>query len=152
MAGPYSLAKAGVINLMESYAQALPAYGIGVSVLCPASIRSNISDAHLTRAQPAATGVLTDDDFVGSLREVYSHGMDPEHLALHLKRGIEREQLYVIPYPEVRDDLEGVFGRILDAIPATDDLDPAGAVRRERALAEFRTAARKRADNARRTT
>ncbi len=152
MAGPYSLAKAGVINLMESYAQALPAHGIGVSVLCPASIRSNISDAHLTRAQPSATGVLSDDDFVSTLREVYSHGMDPEHLALHLKRAMEREQLYVIPYPEVRDDLEGTFGRILDAIPGTDDLDPAGAARRERALAEFRAAARRRTTNAGRTT
>ena len=151
MTGPYSMAKAGVINLMESYAQALPAHGIGVSVLCPASIRSNISDAHLTRTQPAATGVLTDDEFVGALREVYSHGMDPEHLALHLKRGIERDQLYVIPYPEVRDDLEGTFGRILDALPDSDDLDPAGAASRERALAEFRTAARRRADNAERT-
>ena len=152
MTGPYSMAKAGGINLLASYGQALPAHGLRGSGLGPAGIRSNISDAHLTREQPSATGVLTDDGFVGALREVYSHGMDPEHLAMHLKRAIEREQLYVIPYPEVRDDLEGVFGRILDALPDSDDLDPAGAASRERALADFRAGIRRRADNASRAT
>jgi NAD(P)-dependent dehydrogenase (short-subunit alcohol dehydrogenase family) len=148
MTGPYAASKAAVINLMESYALALPAYGIGVSVLCPAGIRSNIADSHLTRSEPTATGVLVDDEFVDELREVYSHGMDPEHLALHLKRAIERDQLYVIPYPEVRDDLEHTFGRILDAIPDVDDLAPAGAAERQQALAAFRAAARRRADRA----
>jgi NAD(P)-dependent dehydrogenase (short-subunit alcohol dehydrogenase family) len=146
MTGPYAASKAAVISLMESYAQVLPSYGIGVSVLCPASIRSNIAESHLTRSEPAATGVLVDDEFVDELREVYSHGMDPEHLALHLKRAIERDQLYVIPYPEVRDDLEHTFGRILDAIPDVDDLAPTGAAERQRALAAFRATARRRVE------
>lgn len=146
MTGPYSAAKAAVISLMESFALALPAHGIGVTVLCPASIRSNISEAHLTRAAADASGVLTDDAFVESLREVYAHGMDPEHLALHLKRAIERDELYAIPYPEVRDDLERTFGRILDAVPDTDELDLEGAEQRLRALARFRESARARAD------
>ncbi len=37
MAAPYSAAKAAVINLMESYRQGLEKYGIGVSVVCPAT-------------------------------------------------------------------------------------------------------------------
>ena len=39
---PYSAAKAGVLNLMESYWQALQPYGIGVTAICPANIRSRI--------------------------------------------------------------------------------------------------------------
>lgn len=152
MTGPYSAAKAAVISLMESFAQVLPAHGIGVTVLCPASIRSNISESHLTRGAAEATGILTDDDFVGGLREVYSHGMDPEHLALHLRRAIEHDELYAIPYPEVRDDLERTFGRILDAVPDTDELAPEGVDQRLRALARFRADARRRADTARAAT
>ena len=39
---PYSAAKAAVINLMESYHQSLARYGIGVSVLCPGVVESNL--------------------------------------------------------------------------------------------------------------
>lgn len=140
MTGPYNAAKAAVINLMESYSHVLPAHGIGVSVLCPANIRSNISEAHRTRPDlgGADTGVRTDDVFLGALREVYSHGMDPETLAMHLKSAIERDELYVLPYPEVRADLERVFGRILDAVAEADELDPAGVADRMRALDDFR--------------
>lgn len=141
MTGPYSAAKAAVISLMESYAEALPAHGIGVTVLCPASIRSNIASSYETRpATAGGTGVITDEGFVGSLREVYSHGMDPEDLAVHLKRSMERGDLYAIPYPEVREDLETAFGRILDAVPEGDDLSPDGVRRRVRALDAFRRA------------
>ena len=149
MTAPYSAAKAAVISLMESYATVLPEHGIGVTVLCPANIRSGIADAHKTRPEPSeSTGVVTDDDFVDALREVYSHGMDPEHLAVHLERSMAAGELYAIPYPEVRDNLERKFGSVLDVIPEVDELVPDGVERRLRALARFRAAARERAQEA----
>ncbi|KRA25303.1 dehydrogenase [Microbacterium sp. Root61] len=147
MVGPYSAAKAAVISLMESYAQALPEHGIGVTVLCPASIRSGIAEAHETRPETGAeSGVLVDDGFVASLREVYSHGMDPEHLAMHLKRAIEAGELYAIPYPEVREQLERTFGNILDAVPDIDEIAPHGAQQRLEALEAFRAGSRRRVE------
>ena len=142
MTAPYSAAKAGVISLMESYAQVLPRHGIGVTVLCPANIRSNIATSHELRPDAGVeTGIRTDERFVSALTEVYRHGMDPEALALHLKRAMEAGELYAIPYPEVREDLERKFGSVLDAVPVVDELTPGGAAERTEALQQFRRAA-----------
>ena len=95
---PYSAAKAAVINLMESYSLTLGKYGIGVSVLCPAAINSNIHNAAETRpANLASTGYLTDEKAVDTLRTIYEAGMDPVDLAKWVKKGIEDEQLYIPP-------------------------------------------------------
>ena len=103
-------AKAAVINLMESYRLSLGKYGIGVSMLCPASINSNIHNATDRRpAHLAGTGYLGDDLAVKSLQTIYESGMDPIDLAKCLKKGIETKQLYVIPYPEEKEALERHF-------------------------------------------
>lgn len=144
MTAPYSAAKSAVIRLMESYAQALPEYGIGVTVLCPANIRSGIAESVRLRQGTVSedSGVMAGEGFLDALREVHDHGMEPEDLALHLKRAMEEGALYCIPYPEVREDLERGFGRILDAIPDVDELAPAAAAERVEALARFRESAR----------
>jgi len=133
-AGIYSAAKAAVINLMESYRMSLEKYGIGVSVLCPANIRSNIAEATKTRPEHLAkTGYVVNDEVIRSLHGIYSHGMDPMELARHVKRGIEENQLYIIPYPEVKEGLEKHFKAILDAVLPLDQ-DPEGARKRTLAL------------------
>jgi len=140
---PYSAAKAAVINLMESYRLSLVKYGIGVSVLCPASINSNIHNACDTRpAHLANTGYLVDKTAVDTLAFIYSQGMDPVDLAKWLKKGIEAEQLYILPYPEEREGLERHFKAIIDSVLPIED-DPEGTKRRLdcwRALGDMATA------------
>jgi NAD(P)-dependent dehydrogenase (short-subunit alcohol dehydrogenase family) len=134
LAGIYSAAKAAVINLMEGYRASLGKYGIGVSVLCPANIKSNIAEA--TRTRPvhlASTGYVVNDATIKSLHGIYSHGMEPTELARHVKRGIEENQLYIIPYPEVKAGLEAHFAAILAAVLPLDQ-DPEGARKRTEAL------------------
>ena len=127
---PYSAAKAAVINLMESYRLSLEKYGIGVSVLCPASINSNIHNACDTRPKHLAnTGYLVDKTAVDTLAFIYSQGMDPIDLAKWLKKGIEEEQLYVIPYPEEKESLGKHFKQIVDSVLPIE-ADPEGTKRR----------------------
>ncbi|GER23184.1 short-chain dehydrogenase [Zafaria cholistanensis] len=130
----YSASKAAVINLMESYALSLPAHGIGASVLCPASIKSNIAYAQQTRPAHLAanSGFRADPEFIALQDQLYSGGMDPLVLAEHVKRGIEEDAVYILPYPETRDGIERHFRTILDSF-ADPSVDPEGA--RERALA-----------------
>jgi NAD(P)-dependent dehydrogenase (short-subunit alcohol dehydrogenase family) len=97
---PYSAAKAAVINLMESYWQGLKPYGIGVSCLCPGGIKTNIAEASFTRPKKlAATGYNTNEKTIEFMRHHYSFGIDPVELAQVLKKGIEDEQLYILPFP-----------------------------------------------------
>jgi NAD(P)-dependent dehydrogenase (short-subunit alcohol dehydrogenase family) len=96
---PYSVAKAGVIMLMECYLQALKPYGIGVTCLCPGGIKSNIDQSALTRPKHLAnTGYNTDEKTMAFEHNIYqSVGIEPVELAKQLKQAIEDEQFILIP-------------------------------------------------------
>ena len=131
---PYSAAKAAVINLMESYHQSLAKYDIGVSVLCPANIKSNIAEATRIRPQQFSdTGYVETEEAIASLHSIYQHGMEPVELAGHVKRAIEERQLYVIPYPEAKEMLRKHFDDIVAAVLPME-ADPEGARKRTEAL------------------
>ncbi len=130
----YSAAKAAVINLMESYHLSLAKYGIRVSVLCPANIRTNIAEA--TRLRPAHlanTGYVENEDLVRSLRSIHAHGLDPVVLAERTKEAMEAGQLYIIPYPEEKEHLAQHFKQIVDSVLPME-ADPDGARQRAEAL------------------
>jgi len=138
----YSASKAAVINLMESYALTLPAHGIGASVLCPASIKSNIAHAQETRPAHLAanSGFRAEPEFIALQHRLYSGGMDPIVLAEHVKRGIEEGAVYILPYPETRDGLERHYRTILDSF-ADPSADPEGARERAAAFERYRAEA-----------
>ncbi len=134
LAAPYSAAKAAVINLMEGYRMSLEKYGIGVSVLCPANIKSNIAEA--VRIRPAKfgnSGYVENEESIASLHSIYIHGMEPVELAGHVKRGIEENQLYIIPYPEAKEGLQKHFDAIVESVLPME-ADPEGARKRVEAL------------------
>jgi NAD(P)-dependent dehydrogenase (short-subunit alcohol dehydrogenase family) len=112
---PYSVAKAAVNSLMECYYQALKPYGIGVSCLCPGGINSNIFEASFTRPKHLAnTGYHIDKTSIEFERKVCEAGMDPVELAHILKKGIENEQLYIIPVPDPEKMLRDNFERVIN--------------------------------------
>ena len=133
-AGIYCVAKAGVNNLSEGYRQSLEKYGIGVTVCCPANIESNIAEATRTRPEHLKnTGYVVNEQTIESLRSIHIHGMEPAVLAGHIKKAVEDNQLYCIPYPEERERLAKHFQTILDAIPPVES-DPEGVRERTEAL------------------
>jgi NAD(P)-dependent dehydrogenase (short-subunit alcohol dehydrogenase family) len=112
---PYSTAKAAVNSLMECYYQALKPYGIGVSVLCPGGIKSNIAEASFTRPKHLAnTGYNINEKTIEFMRYHYSFGIDPVDLAQILKKGIENEQFFIIPVPDPEKMLRDNFERIIN--------------------------------------
>jgi NAD(P)-dependent dehydrogenase (short-subunit alcohol dehydrogenase family) len=133
-AAPYSAAKAAVVNLMESYRLSLEKYDIGVTVLCPANIKSNIAEA--TRIRPekfGESGYVANEASIASLHSIHRHGMEPVELAQRLKESIETNQLYCIPYPEAKEGLKKHFDEIVDSVPPIES-DPEGARLRTEAL------------------
>jgi len=137
IAAPYSAAKAATVNLMESYRMSLEKYHIGVSVVCPANIKSNIAEALRNRpAKFGQSGYVENEEAISSLHAIYVHGMEPVVLAGHIKRGIEDNILYIIPYPEEKAKLRKHFDEIVDAVPAIET-DPEGAKKRTEALTNW---------------
>ena len=97
---PYAAAKSAQLNLMESYWIALKPYGIGVSAITPANVRTRIYEA-ATIGRPKElgnTGYNVSEETQKQLAGVHASGMDPRVLAEWLKKGIEDELFLVVPY------------------------------------------------------
>ena len=138
--GIYSASKFAVHGITMAMRDALKPYDIGVSVLCPANIRSNIAESSETRpAYLSNSGYKVDENELNALREIYSQGMDPEELAVHVKAAMEKDQFYIIPYPEARPMLEMIFKQALDALPPADS-DKEGQNKRHAAMAKYQEA------------
>jgi NAD(P)-dependent dehydrogenase (short-subunit alcohol dehydrogenase family) len=134
-AGIYAASKFAVRGLTEALREALAPYGIGVSVLCPASVDTNIAESSQLRPE-GNYGFHTSAALMGALRKLYAQGMNPMELARHVKAAIERNDAYVIPYPEERRTLQGNLQAVLAAIPP-ESSDLEGVARRRAALDKF---------------
>ena len=109
--GPYSAAKAAVNNLMYSYAESLPMYGGGATVLCPANINSNIGDAEKFRPEHLRnTGYHVTEGTMAHLRSIHANGISPIELAEILKEGIETGRIIVLPNREPEISIDMVHG------------------------------------------
>ncbi|NLN06972.1 MAG: SDR family NAD(P)-dependent oxidoreductase [Firmicutes bacterium] len=113
---PYNAAKAAVLNLMESYFVALKPYGIGVSALCPANIKSRIYEAAIKNRPDHLknTGYNVNEETQKFLASFHRYGMEPRDLALWLKKGIENEQFLIVPYPSGVRMVELAVRRFVD--------------------------------------
>lgn len=113
---PYGASKAAVFALMESYFVALKPYGIGVSVLCPANIRSRIYEAAIkTRPEHLKnTGYNANEATQAFLAETHKHGIDPRELAYRFKKGIEDDVFMVVPYEHAEQMVSQAMARYVD--------------------------------------
>jgi len=116
MTAPYTAAKAAVLSLMESYYVSLKPYGIGVSVLCPANIKSRIYEAAIKNRPEHLknTGYNVNEETQKFLASIHEYGMDPRELAVWLKQGIENEQFLIVPYPSGPRMVELALRRFVD--------------------------------------
>jgi short-subunit dehydrogenase len=114
-----------VRGLSESLAMDLKDTKVGVSMLCPGAVHSNIHQALKTRpAHLANTGYYTGNaEDEAMLKSVIEHGMEPERLAGYVLKAVEANQLYILPYPEFRVPLEDVHAQVMAALAKPED-DP----------------------------
>ena len=98
---PYTASKAATLNIMECYFSALKPYGIEVSALIPANIRSNINDAML-KSRPEnlknSGYYLSEEAQQFMFDNMQAYGIDPRELAVRYKKGIESGVFLIIPY------------------------------------------------------
>jgi NAD(P)-dependent dehydrogenase (short-subunit alcohol dehydrogenase family) len=116
--GLYSASKFAVVGLTTSLRYDLAPHGIGVSVLCPGFVRSNIHEAVKTRPKNlGATGYPVTEADMKRLEGVLSVGMDPVEVGAHVIAGVRENRQYIFPHAEFRDELRAVADEILAALP-----------------------------------
>jgi NAD(P)-dependent dehydrogenase (short-subunit alcohol dehydrogenase family) len=98
--GIYSAAKFGVVTMMQCLRDDLAKEGIGVSVLCPAAVNTNIhehydmrpthfGDSRYSQTQEEADG----------LKQMLSKGMSPDRVGEIVVEGINENRLYILTHP-----------------------------------------------------
>jgi NAD(P)-dependent dehydrogenase (short-subunit alcohol dehydrogenase family) len=127
-AGLYTTAKYAVVGLSESLRTDMIGRGIGVSVYCPGTVKSNIGGADPLRRER-----FTDSGYpppperqepgADSFMDV---AMDAVDAGRHVVRGIKDNQLFIISHPEFRDVLRARHEKI-EASICDEKIDAARA-------------------------
>ena len=113
--GPYCVAKYGVVALAETLAREVRPNGIGVSVLCPMIVETNLL-ANTERVRSADYGPATPSP-AETVQQLASDPTDDsvlnvEDVARLTADAIVANRLYVLPHRAARDSIRRRFERI----------------------------------------
>lgn len=108
--GVYTATKAAAVGISEAYADSIKPHGIGMSILCPAMVTTNLIEAE--RNRPAEFGQRA-----GNLEPIlgggFESGMDPLTVGKWVVRAVKDEQLFIFTHPEMREFVEGHFAQVM---------------------------------------
>ena len=114
----YSVSKYGVVALSEGLRAELAPRGIGVSVLCPGFVRTQIMD--FSRNLPDRFGPVSPDRFAAvrasepfkMIQQRVSNGIDPAYVGELVREGIENDWPYIFTDSEFEPMIEARFAAI----------------------------------------
>lgn len=119
--GAYCVTKYGVVALSECLFRDLRNEGIGVSVLCPMQVDTNINNSG--RNRPTEFGGPTPVPLVATAaesgRNLAGGAIDAETVADRVVDAIKRNELYILTHPESRPFIRRRFERIDRAFERT---------------------------------
>jgi NAD(P)-dependent dehydrogenase (short-subunit alcohol dehydrogenase family) len=119
--GAYAATKYAVVALSESLAHDLDGTPIGVSVLAPAAVNTQIYRSGENR--PARFGgpmALPGHD---RLQEELRHGLDPDIMGERVVRAMRQRELFVFTHMQAKDWLDARHQRIHDAFDECERWD-----------------------------
>jgi len=102
--GIYSASKFAVVGLTEALSRELKPHGIGVSVLCPMIVETDIN-ANSVRNRPVELRNAGEALVVPDAGQMVGGVIAPTEVARRVVRGIERGDLYILTHPEQREIL-----------------------------------------------
>ena len=114
---PYPGTKHAVVGMSEGLAMEVKPLGIGVSILCPGIVRTNILESARNRPQrygPATPADMTNPRYARFAERVRT-GMDPAEVARRVLAAVRDDELYIFTHPEMRSAVEERFQAILAA-------------------------------------
>jgi NAD(P)-dependent dehydrogenase (short-subunit alcohol dehydrogenase family) len=114
--GLYCATKFAVVGLSESLYRELKPQGIGVSVLCPMIVDTNINQNTIRMRPRDLRNPGDPEDFVAPPAGSMKGGViQPEEVGRRVARAIDRKDLYILTHPEQREFLRRRAAR-LDAM------------------------------------
>ncbi len=117
--GPYATTKYALVGIAEALEQDLAGTGIGVTVLCPGAVDTNILDAG--RNRPERFGGAYQRDEVPGLRATLAAGCSIDAVGERTLRAIRDGEMYAFTDEVPQPLIEERFRRVLDAF---EDVNP----------------------------
>jgi len=114
----YNVSKYGVVALSEGLRSELAPRGIGVSVLCPGFIRTQISNStrNLPKRFEGAVGAMPISGpsaaRLNMVRERIAQGIDPHYVGELVREGVEKDWPYIFTDLEFEPLIEARFAAI----------------------------------------
>ncbi|HUN27088.1 MAG TPA: SDR family NAD(P)-dependent oxidoreductase [Steroidobacteraceae bacterium] len=139
-AGIYAATKFAIRGLTDSLRLALGPYRIGASVLCPGLTRTRAITAGATYRGAHCAGNQPRES-----PEPIGHGMAPEDVGERVLHAILRNEPYVFPHGEFKEEVRDHFNEMLGAFPLEQEAD-ALRLETERRRAEMTAKAKAVAD------
>jgi len=121
--GPYAVSKVGVVSVSETLRDELGAEGsaIGVSVLCPGSVSTNVMESE--RNRPAAMGSEVRTATAEQMRKLIRDGLtgpdskQPAAVAAMVVDAIRRDRFWIVTHASAAPVLEARFAAIRSELP-----------------------------------
>jgi NAD(P)-dependent dehydrogenase (short-subunit alcohol dehydrogenase family) len=102
---PYCVTKFGVVGLCESLAAYVYDRGIGVSVICPLLVATNIHERSSSYPEEDIPPEAV-EQMRGFMRATMQSGLPPENVAADVIKAVKENHLYVFPHPELKDMID----------------------------------------------
>jgi NAD(P)-dependent dehydrogenase (short-subunit alcohol dehydrogenase family) len=117
----YAAAKAAVLNLSENMQEDFNEVGIGVSVLLPGFVKSNIHEAAQNRPASLRSGSgFAEAEQALSQRQPGDSWMEPDAVGEMVANAILQNQLYIVTHGEFRNRMRERAEALLAAVPPAD--------------------------------
>jgi NAD(P)-dependent dehydrogenase (short-subunit alcohol dehydrogenase family) len=114
----YCTTKYAVRGLSECLRIELEKHNIGVSILCPGAVNTNIHESVLSRPDKyAGSGYYgADQQVFKRLKSVIESGFDPVDLGRVVLEAVRRNDFWILPYPEFIPTIEKYHVNVVAAL------------------------------------
>lgn len=112
----YSTSKFAVVGLSEGLRKELATQNIGVTVLCPAAVKTNFNRSARNRPETFAdTGTVLTEEFYELSEKSFEGGTEPREMGEMTVKAIKENLAFVLPHLEMKASYEAKVKGILDA-------------------------------------
>jgi NAD(P)-dependent dehydrogenase (short-subunit alcohol dehydrogenase family) len=118
--GIYAGSKFAVMALSFAMQDAMAPHGIGVSVLCPAGVDTNIYRAG--RMRPERFGGPFEREISPTMAALLKQGLSPDQIGRYVLRAIQDGDFFIFTHPETREWVAEWHARVMKGFDRADEL------------------------------
>jgi NAD(P)-dependent dehydrogenase (short-subunit alcohol dehydrogenase family) len=118
--GLYSATKMAVVALTQGLSEALADTKIGVSVLCPQAVDTQIYRSH--RVRPERFGGATEMPETHTIAALLKKGLSGDDVGDFVVHAIQNGEFFILTHPEFRPVVAAWHQRVMDGFDAAADI------------------------------